>query len=57
MNKDLCSNNIFAHFQLIKIRLMSFGILNLFVDTFIVFLKREVIIISLWIENIAVLHL
>ena len=31
------------------------SILKLFVDTFFSFLKREVIIISLWIENIVVL--
>ena len=33
------------------------SILKLFVDTFVSFLKREVIIISLWIENIVVLDL
>ena len=36
-----------------EIQLMS--ILKLFVDTFVSFLKREVIIISLLIENIVVL--
>ena len=33
------------------------SILKLFVDTFVSFLKREVIIISFWIENIVVLDL
>ena len=32
------------------------SILKLFVDNFVSFLKREVIIICLWIENIAVLE-
>ena len=33
------------------------SILKSFVETFVGFLKREVIIISLWIENIVVLNL
>ena len=33
------------------------SILKLFFDTFVSFLKTEVIIISLWIENIVVLDL
>ena len=36
-------------------QLMS--ILKLFVDTFVSFLERDVIIISLWIENIVVFNL
>ena len=38
-----------------EIPLMS--ILKLFIDTFVSFLKREVIIISLWIENMVILDL
>ena len=38
-----------------EIPLMS--ILKLFVDTFVSFLKGEVIIISLWIENVVDLDL
>ena len=38
-----------------KIPLMS--ILKLFVDNIVNFLKREVIIISLWTENIEILDL
>ena len=33
------------------------SILKLFVDTFVSFLKKEIIIISLYIENIVVLDL
>ena len=33
------------------------SILKSFVDTFVSFMKKEVIIISLWIENIVVLDL
>ena len=40
MYKDLCRNNIFAHFKQPEIPL------KLFVDIFVSFLKREIIFIS-----------
>ena len=47
---------IFLHISNgLEIPLMS--ILKLFVHTFVSFMKREVIIISLWIENIVLLDL